>query len=62
MTHMLPAYMARSRPEGVTLSRYNNFVIINLKPLDETQQKEAIKQQLKVWAPAHLEPLPFPKS
>ena len=38
-----------SRPEGVELKRYDDarFVIMNLKPLSDEQQREAIEYQLK---------------
>ena len=32
---------------GVDVSRFQHFVIMNLKPLSEEQQREAIKHQLK---------------
>ena len=36
-----------SRPEGVRLERYAAFVVLNLSPLSETQQRQAIAFQLK---------------
>ena len=36
-----------SRPEGVRLERYASFVVLNLSPLSETQQRAAIAFQLK---------------
>lgn len=42
------SWLSHSRPEGVTLERYQEFVIMNLSPLDEDQQRDAIRQQLKV--------------
>ena len=41
--------VATSRPEGVKpLSRFAQFVVMNLKPLDDEQTKQAITRQLAV--------------
>ena len=39
--------VATSRPEGVRLRLYNDFVICNLAPLDDAQQRRAINAQLE---------------
>ena len=36
-----------SRPEGVRLERYNNWVVMNLSPLSDEQQRIAISAQLQ---------------
>lgn len=36
-----------SRPEGVRLERYASFIVMNLSPLDDAQQRAAISVQLK---------------
>ena len=46
-----------SRPEGVRLERYDKFVVMNLSPLTDEQQRAAIAAQLKncqTYAPANI--------